>query len=386
MIFDTVNCSENQESRKKLFQLIESGDATLFTGLGISLRLKYPSWEGAIEELSKMLPNEKDRELVSNKIQKGELLTAAQIIKNGVTISSYNTAFEKLFELKNPSHDDFHQLLVSLNFKGFVTTNYDPIIESALRKIQNPSAEYGIIISKDKKSFVHDFLHGTNKPEDFKERFHLYLHGKYNIPDSTILSYGDYVQKYDGLDITHTGELYEQLINGSIGIEDFESQSKLKDKAFRTLHYKTIYMLFASHKLVFVGFGLRDEYLNKIIDDIYDDFNPFYSSHFALLSSNYSKKWTRLDYSDNKRKWKEKGVELVFYEDDDLFGGIDRFFNGLSSESYYEFESSQFDKSGVTLYEKNSKEQDSNIEDGNEEINKKLISNAKKIAENLKRK
>ncbi|MBR9846865.1 MAG: hypothetical protein GYB35_12525 [Algicola sp.] len=382
--FDIVSCDENQESQDKLFKLIESGEGVLFVGSGSSVRLKYPSWEEVLRDLANNIEADTIKNIIEAKISNEELLIAAEIIKSNIDPSLYNSAFEKFFGPKDPTHDEFHKLLVSVRFKGFVTTNYDPIIECALKEIQIPSAEYGVVVSEEFKSDVHYFLNSLVHNKDLTSRYHLYLHGKYNNSSSTILSYGDYVEKYNSRDIRQPEELYEKLTGGSLSIADFELQSKLKEQSFRTLHYKAIYMLFASQRLVFTGFGLRDDFLNKIIDDIQDDFDPLETNHFALMSNNGSKDWTRKDYLTKKKAWRSKGVELVFFNDDTSYGGIFKFFQGLSQNSFLpdsiqpDHSASEVDDT-MTIEPKTSK-----TKEEDEDINYKLLAKTRKTVEELK--
>lgn len=383
--FDIVSCDENEESQKKLFKLIERGEGVLFVGSGSSIRLKYPSWEVVLRNLAEKITADAIKEIIEAKISKGELLLAAEITKSNIDSTEYNSAFETFFGPKDPTHDDFHKLLVNVRFKGFVTTNYDPVIECALKEIQIPSADYGVVVSEEYKSKVHYFLNSLVHNTVWNSRFHLYLHGKYNNPSSTILSYGDYVENYNHRDIREQKELYEKLLRGSLSIADFESQSKLKEQSFRTLHYKAIYMLFASQRLVFTGFGLRDDFLKKIIDDIRDDFDPQETNHFALMSNNHSKDWTRYDYLREKNEWKSKGVELVFFNDDKEYGGIVKFFQGLSQESFLPDPiqpNHPVAETDIAIAEPDSSEN----KQEDENVNSKILANTRKIAEEIKRK
>lgn len=383
-VFDIVSCDENIESQRKLFKLIEDGEGVLFVGSGSSVRLKYPSWECVLRNLNEKITEEAVKKVIEDKISKGELLLAAEIIKCKIDATEYNIAFEDFFGPKNPTHDAFHKLLVSIRFKGFVTTNYDPVIESALRSIQKPSS-YDVVISDEHKSRVHFFLNSIVNPTNYKERYHLYLHGKYNYPSSTILSYGDYINKYNGIDIKKTKELYENLIEGNLNISDFESQLKLKTQLFRTLHYKVIYMLFASQRLVFTCFGLRDDFLLKIIDDIKDDFDPLRANHFAIMSDNDSKDWNEMLYLEEKQKWKSKGIELVFFNDDKEYGGIVKFFQGLSQESFLPDPiqpNHPVAETDIAITEPDSSENKQEVEN----VTSKILANTRKIAEEIKRK
>lgn len=390
-IFDILCCDQNKESQSRLFNLLESGEGVLFVGSGISRRLGYPSWEEVLKDLLKQLPKLEDTYIIESLIEKGELLLAAEIIKNKFHIKEYHRAFEEIFRPKKPTHDNFHKLLVRTKFKGFITTNYDPVIEFALKEFQNTGHNCGITLREKEKTEVYGFLKSILKPFSKEERYHLYLHGRYDLPDSTILSYGDYVEKYDKLNIKEQNNspehLYNQLISASIDIRKFEELTRLKEHAFRTLHYKAIYMLFFTQRLVFCGYGLRDDYLNKIIGDIKDDFNPYETNHFALMSSKEAMNWNEIYYKARLSEWKQKGIELVFFDDDDSFNGVETFFQKLSPESFFNNDKIPSEHAKAETKESQEKEtliETKNIEDEN--VNMKLMEITKLRAQELKQK
>ena len=377
--FDIINCKENQESSKNLLSLFESGTAVLFVGSGISRRLGYPSWEGVLQDLGALVQNAKVRELAEEMIKKEQLLHAAEIIKTHLPEGLYNSKFEEIFKHKNPSHDEFHQTLVRLKVKGFITTNYDPVIEAALRAMQDRYFDCTAMISETTKKDIRKVFKSLANI-NWNQRMHLYLHGKFNYPLTFILSYGDYVKKYDGIDIKKSST-YKALLTGKINIDAFESKMQIKDYALRTLHYKTVYLLMATQRIIYCGYGLRDPYLKKITDDIQRDFDPAYDDyHFALVSSNESKNWNRSDYLRWREEWSLKGIDIVFFQDNDKFKGIEDFVGNLSPESF--IGSLPKPELGMGRHE-----QDTQVEpSGDPNINKVLISKARKAAQELKRK
>lgn len=192
------------------------------------------------------------------------------------------------------------------------------------------------------------------------------------------------MKKYNGRDIKEAKELYDKLIDGSLSIADFELQTNLKEESFRTLHYKAIYMLFASQRLIFTGFGLRDDFLTKIVDDIKEDFDPLRSNHFALMSNNGSD-WNEIRYLEEKQKWKSKGIELVFFNDDKDYGGIVKFFEGLSQNSFLPDPiqpNRPVVETNIAIAEPDSSEN----KQEDENVNSKILANTRKIAEEIKRK
>ena len=310
-----------------------------------------------------------------------ELLLAAEIIKSKINLDDFNSRFEEYFKHKDPSHDNLHKQLVKVKFKGFVTTNYDPIIEAALRSVQG-KPNY-VLISPTTKKDIHQFIKSLSS-NNWYERYHLYLHGRYNYPSTSILSYGDYMSQYDGIPIQEI-PFYEDLIDGRIDIEAFEAKNQLKQRALRTLHYKTIYLIMATQRVVYFGYGLRDPYLIKIVNDLQSDFHPEYDDfHYTLVSSNNAKNWTLKDYERHKEKWILKGIEIVFYEDNDTNTGIEDFVKGLSPDSFIPLPvEPHHDIKGV---EQEPEEKIMKTKEEDEAVNEKLKSKMLKTIEELKRK
>lgn len=328
-----INNAQNISCRDELFKSINEEKTILFVGSGSSCRLGYPSWSSLLVKLNNKVDDPIKKAIITNKIENGDLILAAEIIKRTIGEEEYFSVIKNTFKPNPIPYDGFHAFLVKRKFKGFVTTNYDSIFEDALRSIQNIEAtDYGITISESNKSKVHGFINNINSDYDSTERYHLYLHGKFDDSSSIILSYGEYIKKYDGYVIDKKyPEDYKKLIEGNINISEFESSTQLKNLPYRTLHYKTIYTLFLTQKIVFFGFGLKDEFLNRLIDDLQSDFEPAYRpNHFVLISENDISGWTTETYLHTKEQWRRKGINIVIFEDDDDYSGIESFLKDLS--------------------------------------------------------
>lgn len=130
---------DNEAAKRGLIQLLRgSRRAVLLVGAGSSIPVGYPSWPQLLEELrTAVIP-----ELAQ--FPEMDLLSRAELIRT--TLRSYpdqldrRRQYEQLlsarFGPRTPSHAPFHRTLVQLPFCGFVTTNYDPIIESAATYVQ----------------------------------------------------------------------------------------------------------------------------------------------------------------------------------------------------------------------------------------------------------
>lgn len=331
--FNIVNCQENQDSLFRLIRLIGSGRSVLFHGSGPSRNFGYPSWELLIDELSTLIEEQDKVSLIKRKILNGELLIAAEILKKSVPEEKISELLFQIFKPKKFVLEKLHHKLVKLKFKTFVTTNYDPLIEQALNSIQNPNVNYGLILDPVGKSKLHSFIVQLVNDNSLSVRYQLYLHGRFDNPSSIVLSYSDYSKKYDGLDLSKE-DLYEELLKGNIDISSFEEKTQLKTKGFKTIHFKIVYLLFLTQKIIFIGFGLRDPYLNKIIEEVKEDFDPYNPSHFALFSSEEGKNLNLFEYQDLKRYWRERGIDLIFYDDDPSYQGLEKFIDRFPPDCF----------------------------------------------------
>jgi hypothetical protein len=138
----------------------------------------------------------------------------------------------------------------------------------------------------------------------------------------------------------------------------------------------------ATQRVVYLGYGLRDPYLKKITDDIQDDFQTFYDDyHYALMSSNYAKNWDEKEYIRVCEEWILKGIELVFYEDNESYTGIDDFVRQLSPNCFLSNAIDNMEKNQSMHL--NSKELSKHPEDEN--VNQKLEEKMKILLKELKK-
>lgn len=333
--FDIVNCKENKAKTKNLFDLVVAGNAILFVGSGCSLRLKYPSWSELLYALSTSIQDgDPAKDVVKTKIANQELLLAAEIIKNKIGIEPYDEYYQEAFKQRDPGHDRLHRNLVDLKFKGFATTNYDPALTSALKAKQAPSIDCNAIISDTTMNMVHKFIKSWSY-NHWNNRLILYQHGYFRMPSTRVLSYGEYVEKYSGLGISDL-KYYKELVDGTLDIDTFEKRNCLKSIARRTRHYSTMYTLMATQRLVYMGYGLRDPYLNKVTDDMSKDFHvEFDDFHYAVMrvTPEDLALWTLDMYNKEVEKWQWKGIELVFYLENSTNTGLDSFIQSFPPDA-----------------------------------------------------
>lgn len=302
-IFTPEERDENEERKRELIELVASGEAVLMVGSGSSVRVGYVTWDGLIEELENFANRCR---MGLDQTHKNDLLVYAEDIKSHISnergISRYHNYLYDLFKRKSPPCDDFHKMLVSLPFRGILTTNYDTVLEAALATIDPESAsDNSLVIDESSGARVHEFLMAMNNDQRMVRRI-AHLHGIFYPADSIILSIEDYKRAY-GPDLT-----------------DEDDQQKNESK----LRFRLLWAVLATRRVVFVGFSMNDPYLNKILETVSEDLWTWNkSTHFAIMSISLKDAEDSKDKSERLNN--EYGVGTVFYEDpDNSHQGLDQ--------------------------------------------------------------
>ena len=299
-IFTPDERNDNLERKRELIDLVVSKEAVLMVGAGSSARVGYVTWDGLMKELED-LAIECGKDFDKDDLKRKEQpLEYAEDIKSHISeknksskLKKYHDCLYKLFKRKSPPCDDFHKMLVTLPFRGILTTNYDTVLEAALGEIETEFAsDNSLVIDKKSGARVHEFLMSMNNDRRMTKRI-AHLHGKFDPACSIILSIEDYQEKY-GL---------------SLDEETGEPQSEIA----WTLHRKLLWSVLATRRVVFVGFSMDDPYLKKILEVVAEDLWTWNkSTHYAIMDISYK------DAEDSKDKAKmldsEYGVSTVFYE------------------------------------------------------------------------
>ena len=305
-IFTPEERDQNEERKRKLIELVASGEAILIVGAGSSARVGHVTWDGLLEELED-LANRCGTGL--DQTRKDDPLEYAKDIKSHIEktddIGKYYDLLDQLFKPKSPAYDEFHRLLIDLPFRGILTTNYDSVLEAALfdKKIEAklegkeipPIDETPLVIGLDAPRLIHEFLLARNNDPHIPQRI-AHLHGLHRYRESIILSSEDYVENY-GLRVKKNGE--------DQGNEDRW-----------TFHRKLLWAVLATRRVVFVGFSMEDPYFNKMLEIVSTDLWGWNKSiHFAIMGISAEDKEDIQDSKDKADRLKSKyGIETVFYE------------------------------------------------------------------------
>ena len=213
-----------------------SGEAIAFVGAGASAGL-YPLWTGLISQLAdeavrEGLATDDDRTLWLAPTTKPQ--QAVRGIKQALGEGAYAEALRKIFAPRAGTDGHYFTpvqgLVVRLAFRGFVTTNYDRGLIIALEKLRRDIAYASFATWKD-----NDNIHRWLDDRIFHEQPYpiLFAHGIYERSDTIVLGADEYRHAYN------SGP-YRQLF----------------DK------------LWGQSRLVFIGFGFSDPWLDFLADSV----------------------------------------------------------------------------------------------------------------------
>ena len=230
----------------KLKQVLTQEDSVLFIGSGISLWSGLPSWPGLIEELAKFVEAAGTKaDLVRAEAERGDLLQAASYGFDKLTKQQIGDFIKAACRYGVAKPHEIHRKIVSLGTRCFVTTNYDNLLEEALRQWQ-PDRFFRPPITNRQLTETAEIVHARAIDFVFKP------HGDAADSDSIIL----------------TREQYRQLLPQG------ERQNALE----------SLKMLLASRPVVYLGFGLRDPDFIYVRDLLANTYKGGTRDHYAIMA------------------------------------------------------------------------------------------------------
>lgn len=117
-----------------LVKHLNEPETVVFVGSGVSRWSGLPSWEGMISELIEFLEvNGKNADLVRDELKNGELLQAASYAFDQLTQQQIGEFIRQSCNYGTAKPHEIHRKIVELGPTSFVTTNYDNLLEEALR-------------------------------------------------------------------------------------------------------------------------------------------------------------------------------------------------------------------------------------------------------------
>lgn len=238
-------------------------------GAGASVGSGYVSWPDLLKELEKAAGSADQGVRWKAILEKlNDAPWTAEVHYRAMGKPAFERLITGLFQPK-PTLGEPHLTLGRMAFRHFLTTNYDSSIEDALKRAGHTPRAF----CWDEGEALAKFLIRLGDPSD--EKFVVYLHGRYDRPDSIILTEGSYVTRYVASD---------------------DARSKLL-------------AIFMTHPVVFIGFSMNDPDFANFMREVTARLKVPLPSHFALLG--YSTLEEREAYQ--ARMLNKYGVRPIFY-------------------------------------------------------------------------
>ncbi len=259
---------------RALVKAVSSGKLVPFVGSGASMAVKqelFPTWAQLLLKLAVRLEEEASvdsAEIVRRHVNNKKLNKAADEAVEALGEAHFRQVMKETFALEKPKGADLSlaQAIWSLKPAVIVTTNYDRVFEWA--------KPHSIVRNSETANMADLF---SSSAPDCPCVWH--LHGHINDPDSLILSPEQY------------NELYQR--------------AKDDKHPLAAAHLK-LCSLISTHPLLFVGFGLYDEYVMKALETVLEIFRDNLQPSYALLKKGDDRA---------EQLWKQYKITVITYED-----------------------------------------------------------------------
>lgn len=289
----TVSMSEQPFDREEdnnnyafdeLVRSIKDRSVFAFIGAGCSKRVGYPSWEELITFLETRVKTSNPSLRLEDykhflKGNTDDKLWYAEILKSNLT-EDFHGLIQETYKQKDISDWSFHQSLLSINFRHYLTTNYDPLLENT-RVITSAPLSFLSWNNKERLKAFFEAIHSST--EEARSVFH--IHGRFDDKESIILTERDYLGMYH---------------------QD-------------ALAVKILWSIIASYRMCFIGFGLNDLDVLTVFRKVWWDFGRGNARHFAFIKENDKTK--RIIFRQYMRD--KYGINPIFFSR--LDGAADEF-------------------------------------------------------------
>ncbi|MEB7051424.1 SIR2 family protein [Mammaliicoccus sciuri] len=238
-----------------------------FIGAGLSIPFQLKSWADLINELKEELLDKRYWKAIEFDIDRNEYQEAIDSIKKFGNIDDkpIQEKIAKSYSLRKKDVEDSirnnYSDLIKNNFKVYVTTNYDRLIDDYL-----PNANVFRSLTEYTSDFQRLFANDD-------EEYIFHIHGCVSNPDSIVIS----SEKYDAL---YNDERFDNLMKG----------------------------LSSNFSFLFLGFSFEDTFVKKLVQNHKSFFN---GTHYLLASSE------SIDSTKKGTLSKEYGVSIIEYSTND---------------------------------------------------------------------
>jgi len=242
----SIEHDNNEMALELLGEDINKGNVFAFIGSGCSAKLSYPGWDELLNRLEEQIKNQEDLEVYkySEKCTKDKLWYAEKLVAI-LGDAKFHVLIRDIFQPPRIMDSSFHRNLINIPFRHYLTTNYDTLLELASK---GPESLFSDFCWNDKE-LLNEFFQSIHDNESLSKRYVVHLHGKYDRPDSIILTERDYMKMY-----------FEQ--------ETFN---------------KILWSIISSFKMCFIGFALEDIDLLSIFRKSRWDLGRGKVRHYALI-------------------------------------------------------------------------------------------------------
>ncbi len=226
----------------QLLRAVENRKCVLFVGSGLSSLAGCPSWSGLVDLLvaeAMKMPGARVDGL--EKFQAcGDYLTLAEFARSTLPRDEFRQILKREFGRPVPA-TPAHEAIAGTDYRGFITTNYDRLLESAITQVRS------LMPAAFTPSSYSELASALYDPDAFVFK----MHGDALEPSSVVLSASD----------------YDRLILRSPHVRSF------------------LQAVFISNTLLFVGYSLRDPDFRLVLKELNLIFQGYLPRHFALLAS-----------------------------------------------------------------------------------------------------
>lgn len=296
----------------------ESNNTIFFIGAGLSMSSGLPRWSNLLGDLAKKCEDSFQKHIItalnSSTPNYQEIAATLEGYYENRKLGSFRGELNKIFNIENIS--EVHKTLARLSWKNIITTNFDPLIEAAI---------------KDDKVIICT----PEKPEDvtdLKIRHIFKIHGDIKKWDSKlILTKQDFEERYTPSERLHNAVKKEELYSAQL--------SSGKSPGF---HNDLISLLKTAELIVFLGYSHDDPYFNQLYEFTFDqlDDGNLKEKVFGLVTREEG-----LDAFEGKIKDRSKRLKINFikYSADNQHREVLEFLEYLDSleedKSSYKLES-----------------------------------------------
>ncbi|WP_060207231.1 SIR2 family NAD-dependent protein deacylase [Sporosarcina koreensis] len=235
-----------------------------FIGAGLSIPFQLKSWSNLIQELKASFLNEAYWPMIDHDLELGEYQSAIENIKKygGIDDQPIQEKIADCYSRRMVNTDEIvdnnYIDLIKENFRLYLTTNYDRLIEDHVSKINSFSS-------------LTDYTSNIQRLfENQGEKYLFHIHGSVSNPDSIIIS----SEKYDEL---YSNEVFDNMM-----------------KAFSS-----------SYSFLFLGFSFNDTFVKSLVKN---HKKYFKGTHYLLVNAK------ELDAKQRGELSREYGLRIIEYD------------------------------------------------------------------------